>query len=179
MEELIARSLWIAAGAILLLIVANGFFAASEIALISTRRSRILQLSQEGDARAKTKEIGLRRRHVIVEAPEIIPGQKDGRRIPSRPLHDGVHQRHRPILAVAGTGRWMLTSVAPDRREYARGDPTHGRKLAILRVDEKLRAIHDMLGPQRSVANVIDGVKRRPNVGPFALGGGVVLPGYA
>jgi putative hemolysin len=38
---------------IALLIVVNGIFVASEIALVTVRRSRIRQLSDEGDARAK------------------------------------------------------------------------------------------------------------------------------
>lgn len=44
---------WIEILVILALIVANGFFAASEIALISARRSRIKHLSEKGHKKAK------------------------------------------------------------------------------------------------------------------------------
>jgi len=44
---------WIQILIILLLILANGFFASSEIALISARRSRIKQLSQKGHKKAQ------------------------------------------------------------------------------------------------------------------------------
>jgi putative hemolysin len=46
-------SAWIQILVILLLIIANGFFSSSEIALISARRSRIKQLSEEGHKKAQ------------------------------------------------------------------------------------------------------------------------------
>ncbi|MCK4403720.1 MAG: HlyC/CorC family transporter [candidate division Zixibacteria bacterium] len=46
-------SAWIQILIILLLILANGFFASSEIALISARRSRIKQLSEKGHKKAQ------------------------------------------------------------------------------------------------------------------------------
>ncbi len=39
---------------ILLLIVANGFFAASEIAIVSARKGRLEQQAERGDAGART-----------------------------------------------------------------------------------------------------------------------------
>jgi putative hemolysin len=45
--------LWLEIIFIAVLIVLNGFFAASEIALISARRSRVQQLASDGDPRAK------------------------------------------------------------------------------------------------------------------------------
>jgi putative hemolysin len=47
------ESSWIEILIILLLILANGFFASSEIALISARRSRIKQLSEKGHKKAQ------------------------------------------------------------------------------------------------------------------------------
>jgi putative hemolysin len=44
---------WVEILIILLLILANGFFSSSEIALISARRSRIKQLSQKGHKKAR------------------------------------------------------------------------------------------------------------------------------
>jgi putative hemolysin len=41
-------NIWFEAGLILLLILANGFFAASEIAVIATRKSRIDALLEKG-----------------------------------------------------------------------------------------------------------------------------------
>jgi putative hemolysin len=46
-------SAWIQILIILLLIIANGFFSSSEIALISARRSRIKQLSEKGHKKAQ------------------------------------------------------------------------------------------------------------------------------
>jgi putative hemolysin len=45
--------LWLEVAVVGLLILVNGFFAATEIALVSARRSRIQQLSDAGDARAQ------------------------------------------------------------------------------------------------------------------------------
>jgi len=53
MEALVFPSLWQEAILIGILILLNGFFAGTEIALISARRSRIQQLAAEGDGRAK------------------------------------------------------------------------------------------------------------------------------
>jgi len=46
-------SVWVQILIILLLIIANGFFSSSEIALISARRSRIKQLSEKGHKKAR------------------------------------------------------------------------------------------------------------------------------
>ncbi len=52
---------WIEFAAILALILGNGFFAASEYALISTRKAQISQLIDKGDKRAKiVKQLKLR-----------------------------------------------------------------------------------------------------------------------
>ena len=47
------NGLWLEIIFIAVLIVLNGFFSASEIALISARRSRVQQLASDGDPRAK------------------------------------------------------------------------------------------------------------------------------
>jgi putative hemolysin len=47
------NGLWLEIIFIAVLIMLNGFFAASEIALISARRSRVQQLASDGDPRAK------------------------------------------------------------------------------------------------------------------------------
>jgi len=47
------ETLWMEMVLIFILILLNGFFAGSEIALVSARRSRIQQLAEEGDVRAK------------------------------------------------------------------------------------------------------------------------------
>lgn len=51
--EIASQTLWIEIGLIFILILANSFFAGSEIALISARRSRIQQLAEEGNAKAQ------------------------------------------------------------------------------------------------------------------------------
>jgi putative hemolysin len=53
MEGSALNGLWLEIIFIAVLIMLNGFFAASEIALISARRSRVQQLASDGDPRAK------------------------------------------------------------------------------------------------------------------------------
>ena len=53
MESFWSPPLWLEAGIILLLIMANGFFAMAEIALIAARRTRVIQLAEEGNPRAQ------------------------------------------------------------------------------------------------------------------------------
>jgi putative hemolysin len=53
MDASALNGLWLEIIFIAVLIMLNGFFAASEIALISARRSRVQQLASDGDPRAK------------------------------------------------------------------------------------------------------------------------------
>ncbi len=53
MDASALSSLWLEAIFIALLIVLNGFFSGSEIALIAARRSRLQQLAKDGDPRAQ------------------------------------------------------------------------------------------------------------------------------
>src|SRR5512137_773119 len=53
MDGSMLSGLWLEAIFITVLILLNGFFSGSEIALISARRSRIQQLAKDGDARAQ------------------------------------------------------------------------------------------------------------------------------
>ncbi len=53
MDSFWGPPLWLEAGIILLLILTNGFFAMAEIALIAARRTRVIQLAEEGNARAQ------------------------------------------------------------------------------------------------------------------------------
>jgi putative hemolysin len=53
MDSVLAPPLWLEVGIILLLILTNGFFAMAEIALIAARRTRVVQLAEEGNARAQ------------------------------------------------------------------------------------------------------------------------------
>jgi putative hemolysin len=53
MDGSILGGLWLEAIIITILVLLNGFFSGSEIALISARRSRIQQLAKDGDARAQ------------------------------------------------------------------------------------------------------------------------------
>ena len=54
MEDL---PLWLRLAIILLLVAGNAFFVGSEIAISSARRSRIRQLAEEGNSRAKTVKL--------------------------------------------------------------------------------------------------------------------------
>ncbi len=53
MEGSVLPNLWLEAIFIGILVLLNGFFSGAEIALVSARRSRIHQLADEGDTRAK------------------------------------------------------------------------------------------------------------------------------
>ncbi len=53
MEASALTTLWVEAVVIFVLVLLNGFFAGSEIALVSARRSRIQQLAETGDSRAQ------------------------------------------------------------------------------------------------------------------------------
>jgi putative hemolysin len=53
MESSALATLWVEAVFIFVLVLLNGFFAGSEIALVSARRSRIRQLAETGDSRAQ------------------------------------------------------------------------------------------------------------------------------
>ena len=50
------ESIWFELSIIILLILANGFFAGAELAIVSARRGRIAQLAAAGDERARTVE---------------------------------------------------------------------------------------------------------------------------
>src|SRR5574341_2414842 len=53
METVWAPPLWLEGGIILLLIMAKGFFAMAEIALIAARRTRVSERAEEGNPRAQ------------------------------------------------------------------------------------------------------------------------------
>ena len=59
MNGSVFSGLWLEASLVGALILLNGFFAASEIAMISARRSRLQQLAATGDARAQ-RVLGLK-----------------------------------------------------------------------------------------------------------------------
>ena len=59
MDGSVFSGLWLEASIVGTLIILNGFFAASEIAMISARRSRIQQLAATGDTRAQ-RVLGLK-----------------------------------------------------------------------------------------------------------------------
>ena len=61
---------------IAILIVLNGFFACSEFAIISIRKSRVAQLVAEGDERAKVVEEQQK------DPPRLLAGPAPGRNGP-------------------------------------------------------------------------------------------------
>ena len=95
---------------VVLLILIGGFFAASEIALITVRRSRLTQLADEGNNAARTA-----RR--LTEDPEPLPRHDPDRdhvpRVPRR--------RHR-------RERLLRLPRRADRRHPAPVDPERGRR---------------------------------------------------
>ena len=47
------ETIWLELVIVLLLILANGFFAGAELAIVSVRRGRMAQLAAEGNRRAR------------------------------------------------------------------------------------------------------------------------------
>src|SRR4029077_18180174 len=80
------------------------------------------------------------RRDVIVEAPEIVPGDENCRRGPVRPLHDGVELSDRPIFPHARTGIRML---APSSCYH----PAHGWQVSAQGIACELGIWYNVLGP--------------------------------
>src|SRR5271166_5771802 len=101
------------------------------------------------------------RRNVIVEAPEVVPGKKYGGGIPIGTLHQGIKLLNGPVLAAASAVRRMFAG-------RARYEPTYCRQIAAGSVNGELGVGKYVFGPDRRVANVVDGIE-----------GGVLIAGLA
>ena len=105
--------------AVVVLVLANGFFVAAEFAIVAVRRSRLDQLAEEGPRKRRD---GPRR------------GRPPGplhRRLPAR-HHDGVagpgldrRARARPPARAAGWSRWRTGSRGPAAHGIAIGRGVH------------------------------------------------------
>jgi putative hemolysin len=65
------ETIWLELVIVLLLILANGFFAGAELAIVSVRRGRIAQLATEGNRRAKLVEQLLSEPHRFLATVQI------------------------------------------------------------------------------------------------------------
>lgn len=65
------ETIWFELIIVLLLILANGFFAGAELAIVSVRRGRIAQLVSEGNKRARTVEDLLSNPHRFLATVQI------------------------------------------------------------------------------------------------------------
>ncbi|OGR88611.1 MAG: hypothetical protein A3A86_01415 [Elusimicrobia bacterium RIFCSPLOWO2_01_FULL_60_11] len=70
--DITASSLWFEAVFIFLLILVNGFFAGSEIAVVSSRRSRVGQMEKEGRRGARVVSAWLKEPEVFLATVQIV-----------------------------------------------------------------------------------------------------------
>src|SRR5579885_166201 len=117
---------------------------------------------QQRDPHTEAKSIDYRRYYVIVEPARVVPCHKDSCGLPLRPFHHRIYLLHGPILADARAIWWMLALNACH-------DPTHSWQISVLCVGHKLVCGDNMLSPQITVTNVIDGIKRGKHVSPLPL----------
>ncbi len=123
---------------------------------------------QRRDPQAVAVLVHHRRRHVIVEAAPVIPGQEDGGAVPVRSLHGGVDQPGDPGLPLAHLGGRMLAVGTAGR------DPGNGRQVAILGGVEIVGDIGDVV----QLTVLLDGVEVGQRI-PDAGGLGPLLGGRA
>ena len=71
MEELTLGSILLRCGAIVILLAANAFFVAAEFALVASRRTRIEEMAQQGDRRAKTVRTALQDLNRLLSACQL------------------------------------------------------------------------------------------------------------
>src|SRR3979490_2457663 len=103
-------------------------------------RFRVRRNNEKRDSWSQAVSVERGRRDVIVEAPEIVPGDENCRRGPVRPLHDGIELRDRPIFTYTRTGIRML---APSSCYH----PAHGGQISVQGIGYELRIRYNVLGP--------------------------------
>src|SRR6266849_166579 len=123
--------------------------------------------------RTEAKVIGGWRRHMIIEAAEIIPSEEDRGRNPIGAPHHRVELPDGPVLTHAGALRWVLAHPATN------DDPADRRQAAAHRVRDEARWRNNIFGPQGAQADVADRIERRPDVPALARIRSVVSPGDA
>src|SRR5579859_2265423 len=76
--------------------------------VVDVMRTRIGRDHDRGDTRTIGDVVEVGWRHVIVEAPKVVPGHEDYRAAPSRAPHQRVELLYRPVLANTDTVRWVV-----------------------------------------------------------------------
>ena len=123
---------------------------------------------QRGRARAQAHDVVVRRRHVIVEAAEVVPHDHDRGVGPGVAALDRVQVLHRPVLTLADVRARtrVLVGIA-----LGRDQPRHRRQGILLEIaQDRLGVLH--LVPHVAEAHVAD---RLQGVHPL-VGQRVVLP---
>src|SRR5579884_897432 len=120
----------------------------------------------------RTKEIVgvLRRRNMIIKAPEVIPCEHDGGALPVGRPHDGVDLLGDPVLPDTHAG-WRMIAL-----RQIRGKPAHARQLVMRDVFMELRREWDVGLPLVRVADMPDLVVGGPDVAEGSGRGSIVLP---
>ena len=127
---------------------------------------------QQRDSDPEAEVVDLRRGHVVVEAPVVVPGDEDRGRVPLGALHDRVHDLGGPVLPVTHAVLGMLRQFEP------RGHPCDGRQQPCARLLGEGVDREDVRLPVRLVlADVADRVVGGPEVAVLILGRRVVRPG--
>src|SRR5215469_18181251 len=70
---------------------------------------------EQGNPGAQSGPVDMRRWHVIVESPAVIPCNEHHSGVPIRSAHNGVELLYRPILARADAVGWMLAHLTRDQ----------------------------------------------------------------
>src|SRR5579859_3562303 len=131
---------------------------------------RVRRNDQERHAWPQSPVVYHGRRHVIVNAAEIVPSDKDRSGVPIGPVHDGVDLLHGPVLARAQ--RAMLNMLAG---WAARHYPTYGGQPGS-GIVYKGGVIYHIGRPERAVANVINGIESGKVITTLPLRRSVVFP---
>jgi len=108
--------------------------------------------------KAEPESVDLRRRDVIIEPAEVIPGDEHRGVPPLWPRGERLNQTHRPVLTVADWPGRVLGH--PD----GNGNPAHRRKPSAARVLHELLGRNEVLAPLVGIAKVADRVVGRPLV---------------
>src|SRR5712692_9670369 len=107
---------------------------------------------------------------MVVEAAPLIVGEEDRRTGPIAALHDRVDLLDGPVLTDAGGVGRMLTIF------FWGNHPGEGRQVARLSIGNKLLPRHNISTPVAAVANMMNGIKSRPDIAAFLGSWGVILP---
>ena len=127
---------------------------------------------QEGDAKAIAQAVNDGRRHLIVEAAPIVPGQEDDGIAPRRASLNRIDHIDRPVFPGTRTGRRMLAIRFRSR------DPGEGRQCIALGIRGEVLPGHHPLRPQIRIANGREAIQSVPHIAGLRALWRIKLPRY-